>query len=93
MTMYMHKKFNGIEKLSIPIKLTIVSVTVSFIINYLLDIALYVYPYIELLIDDYLLDKETFFLVQQSFMLYNALARFIRGCTMAVIVSNLLKQS
>ena len=62
--MYMHKKFNGIEKLSIPIKLTIISVTVSFIINYLLDIALYVYPYIELLIDDYLLDKETFFLVQ-----------------------------
>ena len=64
MTMYLHKKFNGLEKLSIPIKLAIVSVTVALIINYLLDVALYVYPYLEFLREAYLLNEETFIWVQ-----------------------------
>lgn len=92
MTMYLHKKFNGLDELHTSMKTLIIMISLTFILNYLLDVALYTYPFIELTIQKYLLPDDVYNYVQQSILVFNAINRFLKGCVMAFIVANLLKK-
>ena len=58
MTMYLYKTFNGLDKLSIGIKVLIISITVVVITNHFFTVVLYLFPYIEFTLLRELLDRQ-----------------------------------